>query len=49
MGLSAYVIGSGAAYFSPWIAPLVGIVVASLTYSVLLYVSSTKSITTQEA
>ena len=49
MGLSAYVIGSGAAYFSPWIAPLVGIVVASLTYSVLLYVSSTKSTTTQEA
>ena len=49
MGLSAYVIGSGAAYFSPWIAPLVGIVVASLTYSILLYVSSTKSTTPQEA
>ena len=49
MGLSAYVIGSGAAYFSPWIAPLVGIVVASLTYSVLLYVSSTKSTAPQEA
>ena len=49
MGLSAYAIGSGAAYFSPWIAPLVGIIVASLTYSILLYVSSTKSTTTQEA
>lgn len=47
MGLSAYVIGSGAAYFSPWIAPLVGITVASLTYSILLYVSSTKSTATQ--
>ncbi|WP_298942280.1 cytosine permease [uncultured Psychromonas sp.] len=48
-GLSAYVIGSAVAYFSPWIAPLVGIVVASITYSILIYVESTKSNAVQGA
>jgi cytosine permease len=49
MGLSAYIIGSGVAYFSPWIAPLVGIVVASLSYSLFIYISSIKSNTFQGA
>ena len=48
-GLSAYVIGSAVAYFSPWVAPLVGIIVASITYSVLIYVESTKSNAVQGA
>ncbi|QRV23384.1 cytosine permease [Marinomonas foliarum] len=42
-GLSAYVIGSGCAYFSPWVAPLVGIVVSVVAYTVLLrFTSETK-------
>jgi cytosine permease len=49
MGLSAYVIGSAAAYFSPWIAPLVGIAVASLTYSLFIYISANKASTEQSA
>ncbi|RBW43594.1 cytosine permease [Psychromonas sp. B3M02] len=48
-GIFAYIIGSAAAYFSPWIAPLVGIVVASLAYCILLYINSTKSKTVQGA
>ena len=48
-GIFAYIIGSAAAYFSPWIAPLVGIVVASLAYCVLLSISSAKSKTVQGA
>lgn len=48
-GLSAYFIGAGAAYFSPWIAPLIGIAVASLTYSLLLNISSTKNAVEQGA
>lgn len=35
VGLSAYAIGALCAYFSPWIAPLVGIGVAALSYVVL--------------
>lgn len=38
-GLAAYAIGSAAAYTSPWIAPIVGVVVAALSYSVILVVS----------
>ncbi|KAA1176131.1 cytosine permease [Marinobacter salinexigens] len=38
-GLAAYVIGSTAAYTSPWIAPIVGVVVAALSYSVILIAS----------
>ncbi len=49
MGLFAYVAGSSAAYFSPWIAPLVGIVVASLTYSLLLRFKSDKANVIQSA
>ncbi|WP_409440349.1 cytosine permease [Psychromonas sp. GE-S-Ul-11] len=48
-GIFAYIIGSAAAYFSPWVAPLVGIVVASLAYCLLLYINSTKSKTVQGA
>jgi cytosine permease len=49
MGLSAYIIGSTAAYFSPWIAPLVGIIVASLVYSLFLYMNSSKENVQQRA
>lgn len=38
-GLAAYAIGSGAAYFSTWIAPLVGVLVAALSYGVILVVA----------
>jgi cytosine permease len=38
-GLAAYAIGSAAAYTSPWVAPIVGVVVAALSYSVILVVS----------
>lgn len=41
-GLFAYAIGSGCAYFSPWIAPLVGIVVSAIAYTVLLRLASEK-------
>lgn len=37
-GLAAYVIGSGAAYFSSWMPPIVGMVVASISYMVLVTV-----------
>ena len=37
-GLAAYAIGSAAAYSSPWIAPIVGVLVAALSYSVILVV-----------
>ena len=33
--LGAYLIGALSAYFSPWVAPLVGIAVAALAYVVL--------------
>ena len=35
LGVSAYLIGALSAYFSPWVAPLVGIAVAALAYVVL--------------
>jgi cytosine permease len=38
-GLAAYAIGSAAAYTSPWIAPIVGVLVAALSYSLILVVS----------
>ena len=38
-GLAAYVIGSLAAYTSPWIAPIVGVLVAALSYGLLLLVT----------
>lgn len=37
-GLGAYFIGSAAAYTSPWIAPIVGVLVAALSYSLILVV-----------
>ncbi|TCK05779.1 cytosine permease [Marinobacterium mangrovicola] len=36
IGLGSYVVGSAAAYFSPVLPPLVGVVVAALCYSVLV-------------
>ncbi|RKF18008.1 cytosine permease [Alginatibacterium sediminis] len=39
-GLAAYVVGSSAAYFSPWIAPLVGIVVSAVFYCLLIHIRS---------
>ena len=38
-GLAAYAIGSAVAYTSPWIAPVVGVVVAAGSYALLLLVS----------
>ncbi|MGN0927296.1 cytosine permease [Ectopseudomonas mendocina] len=35
VGLGAYLIGALSAYFSPWVAPLVGIAVAALAYVML--------------
>ena len=35
VGLGAYLIGALSAYFSPWVAPLVGIAVAAVAYVVL--------------
>jgi len=35
-GLAAYVIGSSAAYSSPWIAPIVGVVVAAMSLGLIL-------------
>jgi cytosine permease len=34
-GLLAYAVGTVLAFNSPWVAPLVGIVAASLTYIIL--------------
>jgi cytosine permease len=38
-GLTAYAIGSLAAYTSPWIAPIVGVLVAAFAFTVLTLVS----------
>ena len=38
-GLAAYAIGSAAAYASPWIAPIVGVVAAAFSYGLVLLVS----------
>lgn len=38
-GLSAYAIGSAVAYYSTWIAPVVGVLTAALSYGLLLLVS----------
>jgi cytosine permease len=46
VGLSAYAIGALCAYFSPWVAPLVGIAVAALSY-VLLFELQRMRITRQ--
>lgn len=35
LGLAAYFLGAACAYFSPWIAPIVGILVAATAYIVL--------------
>ncbi|MFM2482087.1 cytosine permease [Celerinatantimonas sp. YJH-8] len=41
-GLAAYVLGSGAAYFSPWMPPIVGMIVASISYVALASVFATR-------
>jgi cytosine permease len=38
-GLSAYAVGSIAAYTSPWIAPIVGVLVSACAYSLFIIVS----------
>ena len=38
-GLAAYAIGSTAAYTSPWIAPIVGVLAAAASYGLVLLVS----------
>lgn len=43
IGLVSYAVGSACAYASPWVAPLVGILVSSLTYSYLLFIASAKA------
>lgn len=48
-GLAAYAVGSAAAYYSPWIAPLVGIVVSASFYGVLLHISSAQPLAKQTA
>ncbi|MGY5453400.1 cytosine permease [Agarivorans sp. MS3-6] len=48
-GLAAYGVASAAAYFSPWVAPLVGIVVASAFYSLLVFISSAQPSLAKEA
>jgi len=48
-GLVAYAIGSAAAYFSPWIAPLVGIAVSSVAYSIFVFAYSTETRVAKEA
>ena len=35
LGLAAYFLGAACAYFSPWVAPIVGILVAATAYIVL--------------
>lgn len=42
-GLLAYVIGSTAAYLSPWMPPIVGMVTASISYVVLVQVFARSS------
>lgn len=43
LGLSAYAIGAALAYFSPRIAPLVGIAASAICYIVLLEVTGNRS------
>ncbi|PPC78625.1 cytosine permease [Pokkaliibacter plantistimulans] len=46
-GLAAYVIASAAAYTSPWIAPLVGIVVAVVVYTVMVKLTASSTLTAE--
>ncbi|WP_413284246.1 cytosine permease [Vibrio sp. MA40-2] len=39
-GLAAYALGSLSAYFSPWVPPIIGMLVASISYVVLVTVLS---------
>ncbi|RQW64672.1 cytosine permease [Vibrio viridaestus] len=41
-GLSAYILGSAAAYASPWMPPIIGMVTASICYAILVSVFSTR-------
>ncbi|WP_347455888.1 cytosine permease [Acinetobacter thermotolerans] len=49
IGLTAYAVGAICAYVSPWIAPIVGIAVAFVVYSVLLAVFPVKQSQLKEA
>ncbi|WP_447957040.1 cytosine permease [Vreelandella sp. EE7] len=42
-GLAAYALGAGAAYFSPLLPPLVGVLAAALSYAVLLRLNQASS------
>lgn len=42
-GLAAYIIGSGCAYVSPYLPPVVGVLVAALVYGVLVCVMPTQN------
>lgn len=48
LGLSAYALGSGAAFFSPILPPLVGVGVAGLAYALLIKLSK-KTLLSKEA
>lgn len=48
-GLSAYAIGSMAAYFSPFLPPVVGVLVAAVVYGVLIRVPSFAASRTAES
>jgi cytosine permease len=43
-GLTAYAVGAALAYFSPWIAPLVGIAASALCYIVMLEVTGRRAV-----
>lgn len=46
LGLSAYAVGAALAYFSPWIAPLVGIAASALCYIVMLEITGRRTAVT---
>lgn len=48
-GLIAYAIGAVAAYASPWVAPIVGILVSCVAYLILLRFATVKSSDTAQA
>lgn len=49
LGLSAYVLGAAAAYFSPFLPPIVGVGVAAIVYFILLSVPAAKPLTVIES
>jgi len=49
LGLSAYGLGAAAAYFSPFLPPIVGVGVAAIVYFILLSVPAAKPLTVIES